>query len=444
MVLSRLNALLLATILLVPVVACDNQETDTPGASAPTASSAIGSTGSTPSSESAAPIVATQALNLDADQMRQAVDEALSIPDRLDRVARLTTLWLSLTPDNFEAAREAFEKDINRSQPLEIRLFTNAWARLDPVSALEGIRDWRFAGPIAEAQEEILLTWVLRGGADEAVAWTRENVIEPGAESAGPNHTPNAILKTLLEAVALQGGSNEELTALIEPYPESQSSNFAIANTVLQLRRIGKDRMYSWVESIPADADNNLSYRVWQSAISIAAKGNVENAKVWYAAHEDYLADQDVLPRLARTYFQTDPAGAFGYLLERKPSDERTATLQSMFKFWFTNDAPGAAAWVEANLDRAEVRETGLAHLTVYTLRSDVGKAISLAAQLPDNQRTPAMKQCLVAWGRRDIVGLKKYLDANDVSVDIRNTVNLEHGRKLKALEDQQGQEQKG
>ena len=98
---------------------------------------------------------ATDVIDLDADGMRAAVSEALRIVDRLDRVTRLTQLWHSLTPENLPGAIEVFAADPRRSDPLELVLFANAWARIDPANAIQTVNGWRYREAVGQARDEI-------------------------------------------------------------------------------------------------------------------------------------------------------------------------------------------------------------------------------------------------------------------------------------------------
>ena len=150
------------------------------------------------------------------------------------------------------------------------------------------------------------------------------------------------------------------------------------------------------------------------------------------------------LQRLARTLFINEQAETFEWVLSKPESELRETLLGQLTKIWFEKHADDAAAYVEANLERPAVRSVGHPYLTVHVLRTDVVKAVGLAVQLPERQMIPALKQCLVAWGRRDIEGLKDYVDSNEVPREVMSVVNIEHGGKLKALAARSGQQKEG
>ena len=109
-------------------------------------------------------------IELNAAEMETEVTAMLSTSDILDRHRRLVQLMDSLDAANLEGAKTAYNENLSKVDPREARLFANAWSRIDPQDAVEGILGWRYPRIQNQAVLEAVFQWVLSGGGDDARA----------------------------------------------------------------------------------------------------------------------------------------------------------------------------------------------------------------------------------------------------------------------------------
>ncbi|MFO0688934.1 MAG: hypothetical protein U0900_09510 [Myxococcota bacterium] len=428
------SSLLLAALCL-GLAACSPQGTG--GASSPANSS-----GTTP---------VPPAGPLDAAAMKQAVSEALVLPDTLDRISAICELMKRVDASNVEGARDAYDAAVEGLDREEVRVFANAWARIDARAALEWFTRWRAPMVGQSAISEVVHYWTRHGGADEARAFALASLGPEGPESG----TVRNLIVDATAAGLASAARNEELTRLLEDLPSGQERSWVITQAMIEFYRSGVPKLRAWVDSIPWEAKNDLKRDALRSALVSLAHYDPAATFAWYEEVEPKLALGAYLDGIAEAAGAREPLATIEWLRARKDSAGRHLGLRAAAYHFLKSDvrtarAPGAGAeagagdgtaaeWIRTHLDDPAIDAAMRFPLTQYLISVDLQQALPLAEKIEaPGEKVAALKQILAMWSRKDYPAVERYMAEVGVPQEVEQAV-----RGLQAIRQQQREAKK-
>ena len=357
-------------------------------------------------------------IDLTADEMESAIAEMLAITDTLDRNRRLVQLMDSLNEDNLSGAIVAYKKDLSRVDPHEARLFANAWAKIDPYGAVDGILEWRYPRIQNQATLEAVFEWVRSGGGDDARAY-----IDPHFES-GEIETRRSPTKFMYLAV-LQGlGVAKEwdrLTQMIVDHGDDGDRELWITEVMVEINRAnGLDAVKEWANSIPWDAPKNIKASVLRRTLHWIAGLNGEDAARWWEEFEQEPGALELLPMAVKTWGVRDPGAALTWLLGRDEGPVRSGLMREIVRGWLSRAAEteAAEAWLAENLSNPDVAlPTAVTYANFLVEEARFREAADTVQNFAlEQHKQRAMVGALVNWAEADAAAAAAYCEETGVS----------------------------
>ncbi len=374
---------------------------------------------------------------LDRAAMNQAVSEALAIPDTLDRIEAVTGLMRRVDAANVEGAMEAYDAAVQGLDRDEVRLFANAWARIDPKAALERFTTWRAPRVGQAAISEVVHTWTRRGGAEEARAFA---IASLGADRPEGQTVRNLVVDATAAGLAA-AGQYDSLTKLLESFPSDDGRNWIITQALLELYRSGPSGLRAWIDSIPWEAQNALKHDALRSGLISLSGYDGPQAAAWYETVEAKLPPGSFLEAISENWGAREPLANLEWLMARPESEPRRLALRAGAYHYLKQDGPAAAAWISARLSDPAVKAAMLFPLTQYTISVDLQQALPLAEQIDaPGEKASSLKQILVMWSRRDFPAVERYMAEKGVTPDVERAVRSMHAIRQKQKKQQPSQ----
>ncbi|MFK7896413.1 MAG: hypothetical protein AB8G23_11285 [Myxococcota bacterium] len=368
------------------------------------------------------PVVSTGAL--DAAAMKQEMSVALSEGDTLDRNTLMVNLLHRLTTGNLEGAIGAHEEVISSLDPEEVRLFANAWARIDAGGALDRVTTWRNPLVSRRAISEIVFYWTSTGEADAARKYALDSMRRNEEDSKGAN---NIVLDSVVRGLA-SSGEHEELTKVLEEFPDDRPRTFLITKAMLQFYRQGLPAVQGWVDSIPWEAKNNLKRAALRSSMVSMVEADGAVASAWFARNEGNLDKGEFIEEFAASWAKREPKAAIDWLRERPQSAARSTALRATAFRYLMQEGPEAEAWIRENLEDPLIDTTMRFPLAQYLMSVDIQKALPVAVKIgKTNEKSNALKQILMMWSRTDYDAVKRYMAEVGVPADVEKTVTAQN-----------------
>jgi hypothetical protein len=368
--------------------------------------------------------------------MEAATEEMLRTSDTRDRIREMTRLADGLTEDNLPGALAAYERDLARIDPHEVRIIANAWARIDPRGAVDRIiSTWRYPRASFQSVEEVVFVWARDGDAAEARAYVDPLVAE--AEFGGGMPINKFLARAMLKALAANQ-EFQELTNLLSSFSDEPERQLWLTEVMVEMNRVaGGGVTREWVDSIPWDAGNGLKLAALQSAMDWTAKLSPAAATYWYEELEQAGNDPqllEILEAVVRSWGVHETPAALEWLAERQQSLERDRLIRQLVFGWLTRLPDDAAAWIMARRDHMLFRDRALPLLVDHVLKGHrFEEAETLAHSIVSpTERNTALVVIYAEWSRYSEKEASAAMEAADVSEELRARVATRLGTKVK------------
>lgn len=270
----------------------------------------------------------------DPDLRHRKLEEIIRGEDALARNRQLLGWIDQLAPGEFEAAVAHFRSlGITESRFGEYATLLSAWAKVDPLAALEYTRANTRGG---FATETVLAAWATHDSF-AAVQYAEANHEGSGA---------NPLLVGVIRGIA---GSDPTLaTQLLTGMPRSEERAEALDAMMPYLLSQGPAATKAWIESL---TDESLK--------------------------------SGAMLRSAEQLAENDPRGTMDWLLEN-PSEATRRRMDDVFNVWMQKDRDAALAAM-ASLPAGENRSNALRGVMSSVAAEDPNEALSLMDRFPSD-----------------------------------------------------------
>ena len=360
---------------------------------------------------------------LTAAELEVRTADNLSTLDVLDRSAELSALMRRLDSSNLAGAQVAFEEAMPGVDEQDVALFANAYARIDPVEAIRYFRTWSSASHQERAIDAAVLRWLLSGGVREAFGLAESYVEGTNEESA--NDRGRLVVRAVAKGLAVVG-AYDELNSLLLSHADGDERGKLALQVVRHLGRRGEN-LYAWLDSLSWSAEQGeLKASMMRVVLSVLSRTNAPLSAPLYEEYEANRPEQafELLESMAVVWARQDPDGAVAWVLERPEGAPRAAALRSMAYDWLQRDPEVASQWIEGRLEDPVISDAMLFPLTQWAISVDLQKALALSQGLErPNQKSRALKQILILWGRDDFDAVDRYLSENELPEEVERAV---------------------
>jgi hypothetical protein len=254
--------------------------------------------------------------------------------DPLDRGRALLAYIDQLGSGDFEDAIAHFRSlGITESRMGEYSLLLSAWAKTDPISALEYARNNTGSN---FATNTILTTWAATD-AEGAIQWAQSN-----HKGDGANPYFAGIIRSLAESDPIRA------TDLLTSMPRSVERGEALDSMLPHLLTKGNEATRSWIEGITDEA-----------------------------------LKSGAMMRVAERLAANDPAGTAAWLIAN-PSEASQRRVDDVYSVWARQDQQAAMSSL-ASLPQGENRSNALRGLVTSVASEDPKAAVSLMDRFPSD-----------------------------------------------------------
>jgi len=305
--------------------------------------------------------------------------------------------WLdyvnSLDPAQYEAAVAAFrDEGFTREHMGEYEILLSAWARRDPISALDYAQA-NTGNPFA--RNTILATWA-SSDPDAAIAWAEQHF-----EGKGANPWMVGVIK------GLAASDPSRASTLMTAMPMSQERGEALGSLVPYMMQQGGDAARAWAESI---TDDHLRNGAMAQVADRLAKLDPASTAAWLSSTKGDAAVQ-AMDNVLSTWAEKDKSAATAYYENMPTGDARSSALRGITDTMAQSDPKAAAAFLDQH--SADATDRTYQQFVWNSFGSAPEIAVQYIAKIDDEgNRNGTYDRLLGGWLRNDPEAASAYINS--------------------------------
>ncbi|MES2995334.1 MAG: hypothetical protein V4733_00825 [Verrucomicrobiota bacterium] len=320
----------------------------------------------------------------------------------LDR-SRAWLEWVdNLSPSEFQGAVEQFRAlGITDSRFGEYALLLSAWAKADPITALD-YTSKNTRGNFATAT--VLASWATMDP-DAAIQW---------AETAHTGTGANPHMAAVIRGIA--GTDPNRATHLLTSMPRSQERGEALDAILPHLTAQGAEAARSWIAQLADDSlRNGAMLRSAESLATIDPQGTVR----WLMENPSE-ATQRRMDDVFSTWASKDSAAATAAFQQLPAGNERSNALRGIIENLATNNPTAAISLMGQN--PGDVNDRTVGEFVWNSLRDHPEAAVGQIPRITDQRnRERTYARTLSHWLRRDPAAAGTWLQNNPLPENVTN-----------------------
>lgn len=334
--------------------------------------------------------------NIDSDVIAEVVDLA-KLTDPIVRAQGMLALVENLEPGEYRNVVAAFRAlGITRDRMGEYGILLAAWAKVDPVSALDYAKE---NTNTSFARETILASWV-QTQPEAAIAWAKENFDDSRKERKA-----NPWLVGIIKGMASQDLSRA--SQLLEDLPYSEGRGEALGSVLNELIAQGPDTAKNWInglsdEELRDGAAARLASRLAEDdpAAALLWAGSVSDASLLKASSDIIDGWASDSPELAQAWVNSQPdaiqaAAGRGLINALAPSE--------------------AATWLTQHEGNPAFDDT-IQSFAFNAIKREPELAANWIMKVTDTRKKEGIfHRVLSSWMREDTDGAMNYIENNEV-----------------------------
>jgi len=360
------------------------------------------------------PETSSDGSNSAAERMarRPARPDAGSSPVSPDELARLDTIARSedplarnrsmlafidrLGPGDFEQAVAHFRSlGITESRLGEYALLLSAWAKMDPVAALDYAKANTNGG---FATNTVLTTWA-SNDPDAALRW---------AEASHQGDGANPYLAGIIRGIAET--NPERATQILTGMPKSMERGEALDAILPHLLSQGNDATRAWITAI---TDESLRNGAMMRAADKLAATDPAGTVDWLVANPSE-ATQRRMDDVYSTWANQDEKAALSSLVALPSGENRSNALRGVISSVASKNPQAAVSLL--NQFPNDVNDRVVRNLIWHSFGSEPSIAASQIARITDEpQRNQFYNRLLGAWTERDPAAANTWIQNNSL-----------------------------
>lgn len=290
---------------------------------------------------------------IQAADMDALIKEINTTNDPLLRQKMFASLLENLTPENAKAAFLALRENggrgpFGRGGDDQLRLFANAWGRIDGPGAVAALKE------ISEAEGE-----------------------EDRGRGRGRGDRGGGLISSILAGwAAADGAAAASYVSGIEDEGERSRASFGVVRGMLVN---GVDEAVGYLQSMPATEENERLRGISMAMVTdeILEQG-LDQAKTWVDTVQDPDLRAGALTRVTMEMMQEDRAAAAEWLVQYGDEEASSFAANRLADQWSREDPQAAMEW---------------------------------AGQLSGESRASAYQETMENWARQDAVAAGEYLE---------------------------------
>ncbi len=322
----------------------------------------------------------------------------------LDRNRALLAFIDQLGPGDFEDAVAHFRAlGITQGRLGEYSLLLSAWAKVDPLSALEYAKENTQGG---FASSTILATWASLDP-DAAIRWADAN-----HEGEGANPYLAGIIRGIAE------NDPARATELLASMPFGDQRGEALEGMMQHILKNGPESARSWVMGLTDERlRNGAMTRMAEPLAALDPKGTAE----WLLSNPGEAASRR-LDDVYETWAQKDQAAALSSVIALPAGEQRSDAFSGIISSAARTNPQGALALMDQH--PADVTDGTVRDFVRGSFDKDPSTAVSTIARITDEgQRNQTYRRALDRWIETDLPKADAWVKSNVLPADVAQHV---------------------
>ena len=297
---------------------------------------------------------------------------------------------------------------ITRERMSEYGMLLHAWAKLDPLGALD-FAEKNTGSPYA--RQTILASWA-GNDPEGALIWAKDHHEGEGA---------NPWLVGIVRGIASKDPTRA--TEIMQDLPYGRERGDAISAIVPHIARQGFDEASLWLNSITDDRLRSGSTARLASAL---AKQNPAKTAEWITTLEDSEGKSRATREVAEEWSEQDLQGAVAWT-DTLVGGNRVNAAREVIGEYAREDASQAAAWLQSISNEPGYEKV----VESYIWNTARGNPEMSLAQIPEIQNPKSQERyyerILKGWRERDTPAADAWMNNNDLSESLRTKILREY-----------------
>jgi hypothetical protein len=362
------------------------------------------------------------------DDLAVSVRSALSEGDVIAREGQTARLLEHLDSDRLPEVVALYERMIPVITQPELSAFFAAWARLDPLGALEHAVAW----PLTEMREqrEIGVRAAIQVWAQRDPTAARLALEQIGADNP---RLRDALRRGLVTGWVHSRRGQEGLGGFLAELPPLRRRDEAVGIATREfMRRGGADAALDWAQPILREEEYDQVFKrsIFVSAIESAAQWDPERAAAWAMEHSEADYAEEGPGIVAKYWSRQDGAAAVAWLGEQPAGDLRDQAVREAFGQWTRKDPLGARAWLESE-ELTAFHDPALEVKAKRLAPHEPERALGWCERIQDPARQQScLETTAKTWYAKDAVAAELWLQQSALDEETRRRVRKVSGPK--------------
>lgn len=330
------------------------------------------------------------------------IQKLTNITDRFERERALMNYFERLSPEQFATTAEELQNTYHLGgENSAMRLLFNAWAKADPLAALDHIE----ANPkLTNNRGTVLETWAA-GDPSSAENWAKDH-----HSGDGPNpHMPSVIAG--IAATDLNYASR-----LTQEMPRSNERGSAIDAVSRALLASGVENALAFPDSI---TDEHLKGSFINTIAGHLGQKDPEAAASWVASLDNGGLQNRAAEGVARLLASASPELARDFVVSLLPEARARAAVPTV-RAISRNDIPGAAEWINTLAGTPGYDRIVEEYVWSTNSRAPEQSAAWIRAIDDERRQTQIYHRMLGEWARSDAAAVRTWVAENEVPADVQ------------------------
>jgi hypothetical protein len=362
------------------------------------------------------------------DDLAASLRSALAEGDVIERQWRTASLLKGLDPDAVPEVAALYERMIPLIDKSELEAFFAAWARFDPIGAIDHARLWR----LPEIREH------RRVGIRAAIqVWAQRDPLaaQLAAEQIGADHLRQALVAGWAHSPQGQEGLAGFIADLPPLYPRLKIIEIAVRELV---RGGGAEAALGWAEPILRDEGYEPVFKrsVFEAAAGSAAQLDPERAAAWTVQHSGADYAEEGMGIVAEHWGRQDGAAALAWLGEQPAGERRDQAVRDAFGRWSSAQPRAALAWLRSE-QSAALRDPAREFKAQRLADLEPEIALDWCARIEAEDRQQSCLESVAAgWYAQDAVAAETWLQQSPLDEEARSRVRKATGPQRRQPQD--------
>ena len=355
------------------------------------------------------------------DDLAASLRSALSEGDVIERDKRTASLLERLGPDVVLEVAALYERMIPVINTSELGAFFVAWARFDPLGALDYLLAWPLTE--MEAQQQTGVAAVFRAWAQREPLAARLAATQISADH--PN-LRRELIWGLVTGWAHSPAGQEGLADFIARLPPTRPRDEYFEVVVRELIRGGEaEAALGWADPVLRDKGYEPLFKrdLFTAAANLAAQWDPERAAAWVVEHSGADYAERGVDIVVKQWSRRDGAAAMAWLGEQPAGERRDQAVSEAYGRWWKAEPRQARKWLNTE-------ETTAFHdpaLGLYAQRIAAERpeqALGFCERISDTARQQScLEQTAKSWYERDAVAAEAWIQQSSLDDEARGRV---------------------